>query len=199
MAAMAKITTYLNGTKKDIILKNAATLFRTKGFKATSVRELAESLGIEAPSLYNHIGSKAEMLQDICFEVATDFTVCMDAVLAMPNNAVQKTTHLLHYHLQKLYNDFDKVYVADYEWKQLPKKQMQSFLAIRKQYENNFISIIQEGVQQQSFKNLQPKIVVLTLLSAVRGLELLQNKKNEFSLQALQDNMTDLLLNGIIN
>lgn len=196
---MAKITPLLNGTKKDIILKNAAVLFRTKGYKATSVRELADSLGIEAPSLYNHIGSKGEILQDICFEVATDFTLFMNEVLASHNDAKQKTIKLLHHHLQKLYIDFDKVYVADYEWKQLPKKQLQSFLAIRKQYENNFISIIEEGTTQNIFKNLNTKIVVLTLLSAVRGLELLQNKKNEFTLQALQHTMTNLLLTGIIH
>jgi TetR/AcrR family transcriptional regulator, cholesterol catabolism regulator len=196
---MAKIKTVLNGTKKEIILKNAAMLFRSKGFKATSVRELADSLGIEAPSLYNHIGSKAEMLQEICFDIATDYSTFMQTIIASTDNAKIKTTKLVQFHIQKLYNDFDKVYVADHEWKQLPKKQLEEFLIQRKIYENNFVEIIEEGVQKKLFKNLEPRITVLTILSAVRGLEFLHNKKNEFTIELLQENMIHHLLNGITN
>ena len=78
---MAKIKIVTNGSIKNMILINAAELFRKKGFAAASVRELAEALGIEAPSLYNHIGSKAELLQEICFEVAKDYTAHMEEVL----------------------------------------------------------------------------------------------------------------------
>jgi TetR/AcrR family transcriptional regulator, cholesterol catabolism regulator len=41
---MAKIKTHTNGTKKDVILKNASSLFRTNGFRATSLRELADTM-----------------------------------------------------------------------------------------------------------------------------------------------------------
>ena len=55
-------------SKKEFILKKAAQMFREKGFAATSMRDLAETVGIEAASLYNHIRSKNEMLESICFE-----------------------------------------------------------------------------------------------------------------------------------
>ena len=119
---MAKIKTPSDGTKKDLILKNAAELFRKKGFRAASVRELAESLGIEAPSLYNHIGSKAELLQEICFGVAKDFTVFMKTIKNGKEDAAEKTASVIRFHIRKLYEDFDKVYVSDNEWKQLQKK-----------------------------------------------------------------------------
>ena len=45
-------------SKKELILEKAATMFRQKGFAATSMRDLAETVGIEAASLYNHIRSK---------------------------------------------------------------------------------------------------------------------------------------------
>ncbi len=195
---MAKIKQQLNGTKKDIILKNAALLFRTKGYKATSLRELADTMNIEAPSLYNHIGSKIEMLQDICFEIAADYTLFMNGIVVSKENAKIKATKLIQFHIQKLYNDFDKVYVADHEWKQLPKKQVQDFLAQRKKYENNFVDIIEDGIQKKYFKTLDAKIAVLTILSAVRGLEFLQRRKQEFTLEILQENMIFHLLNGII-
>lgn len=42
-----------------------ARLFWKKGFASTSTRELAESLGVQKASLYNHMESKEQSLYDI--------------------------------------------------------------------------------------------------------------------------------------
>ena len=54
-------------SKKDIILKKAAGLFHKKGYSATTMRELAQVVGIEASSLYRHINSNEELLILFCF------------------------------------------------------------------------------------------------------------------------------------
>ena len=195
---MAKIKTEINGSIKEMILTNAAELFRKKGFAAASVRELAESLGIEAPSLYNHIGSKAELLQEICFDVAKDYTMHMDDVLISKKNAAQKTADIIRFHVRKLSTDFDKVFVSEHEWKRLPQKNLEEFLAQRKLYEKNMIDILKDGIEKKLFKNILPSIAVLAILSAVRGLELRQRHKNEFTIEELEETMVEHLLHGII-
>lgn len=195
---MAKIIALTNGTKKDLILKNAAALFRQKGFRATSVRELAESLGIEAPSLYNHMGSKGELLQEICFDVAKDFTANMREVLISNGSAAEKTAALIRFHIRKMYTDFDKVYVSDNEWKQLQPKQADNFLSRRRAYENSLTEIIAEGIREKQFRKMNPRITMLTILSAVRGPEFRQRHNNKFSVSEVEENMIQHLLNGII-
>ena len=194
---MAKIKTHTNGSKKEVILTNAASLFRKKGFKATSLRELADTMNIEAPSLYNHIGSKAELLQEICFAVAKDFTTHIETVMRSNENAEQKIKNLIRFHIQKIYTNFDNVFVSNHEWKHLQKKQLGDFLKQRKSYENNFIAIVEDGIKQKLFKNLNPQIVVLTMLSAVRGIEFLHSHINEISIETLEENMVQHLLTGI--
>ena len=71
---MARIRTGKDGSRREVIVKAAATLFHEKGYKAASMRDLAERVGVEAASLYNHIRSKTELLHDICFNVANIFT-----------------------------------------------------------------------------------------------------------------------------
>ena len=198
MRNMAKIKIESNGSIKDKILVNAAELFRKKGFAAASVRELAEALGIEAPSLYNHIGSKAELLQEVCFEVAKDYTIHMEQVLQSKKNAADKIAEIIRFHVRKLSTDFDKVFVSEHEWKRLPQKSLEEFLAQRKLYENNMIDIVKEGIAKKIFKNLLPSIAVLAILSAVRGLELRQRHKNEFTIEELEETMIQHLLHGII-
>ena len=195
---MAKIIVQKDGSKKEIILTHAAELFRKKGFAAASVRELAESMGIEAPSLYNHIGSKAELLQEICFEVATDYTAHMDEIVQSDFSPIEKITDIIRFHVRKLSTDFDKVFVSEHEWKRLPQTYLQQFLAQRKAYEKSMIAIVQDGIDKKIFSNILPSIVVLAILSAVRGLELRQRHKNEFSIEQLEDTMIQHLLHGII-
>jgi len=195
---MAKIKASSNGSKKDAITKKAAALFRKKGFSATSMRELAENIGVEAPSLYNHIGSKAELLRDICFHIGDAFTAQLDAVLASDKGVVAKLEELIRFHIRIMLQSFDEVYVANHEWKQLPDPYLGNFLNVRKSYESRMVELVRQGIQQQELKNIHPHVAVLTILSAVRGLEFWQRHKKELDVVSLENNMVEHLLNGLI-
>jgi AcrR family transcriptional regulator len=47
----------------------AAALFYTQGYESTSLRSVAAEVGIKVGSLYNHMGSKDELLLDIMMSV----------------------------------------------------------------------------------------------------------------------------------
>ena len=49
-------------TTRDRILNEALTLFAQNGYDGTSVEEIAEKVGIKAPSLYNHFKGKEDIL-----------------------------------------------------------------------------------------------------------------------------------------
>jgi TetR/AcrR family transcriptional regulator, cholesterol catabolism regulator len=188
-----------NANKKDAIVEVAAKLFRQYGFKATSVRLLADELKIEAPSLYNHIGSKAELLTDICFSVAEEYTLVMEKLLQSKQTAIEKITVLINFHIEALYNNYDKVYVVDHDWKQLNKKDLERYLELRKNYENNFISIVEEGIAKKEIKKVDTTVTVFTFLSAIRSIVFLRKQKANYSLQTLQQAIVQHLLRGITN
>jgi TetR/AcrR family transcriptional regulator, cholesterol catabolism regulator len=195
---MAKIKVISNGTKKEAITKKAAFLFRKKGFAATSMRELAESIGVEAPSLYNHIGSKAELLRDICFNTGRDFTEHLEKVSEESGSCKGKLEALIRFHIQTILLSYDEVYVSYHEWKQLPEPYRTNFLQSRRNYERKMISILEKGIKTHEFKNLNPQITVLTILSALRGVEFWQRNKKEVSIPELEDSIVEHLLTGLI-
>src|ERR1043166_6128824 len=63
----------LNTNRKEQIIATAARLFKKDGYAATSMRDIAAALEIEAASLYHHIKSKEEILESICFDMADKF------------------------------------------------------------------------------------------------------------------------------
>lgn len=194
---MAKIKSTATGTKKEAIIKKAAALFRNKGYKASSMRELAEKIGVEAPSLYNHIGSKGELLQAICFKVAEEFTHHLASVEQSQTTSVSKIDQLIRFHIKMMLQYFDEVYVANHEWKHLEPTQLGNFLQQRKDYEGRMVALVNSGIASGEFKNLHPHVAVLTILSAVRGLEFWQRHKKEISAEVLEENLVDHLLNGL--
>jgi TetR/AcrR family transcriptional regulator, cholesterol catabolism regulator len=194
---MAKIRAALNGSKKDAILKKAASLFRAKGFKASSMRELALKIGIEAPSLYNHIGSKSELLQEICFKVAGNFNDQLAEVEASSGSVVAQLEQLIRFHITMMMESFDEVYVSNHEWKYLEEPLLSDFLQQRKQYETRMVQLLNKGISNKELKNVHPQVAVLTILSAVRGLEFWQRYKKEIDAEVLASNMVNHLLTGL--
>ncbi len=196
-ATMAKIKAEKNGTKKDVITKKGAALFRKKGFAASSMRELADNIGVEASSLYNHIGSKSEILQNICFKVANDFNMHLNEVEKKQGDAVSKLSDLIRFHIHMMLDSYDEVFVANHEWKQLEEPYLSNFLNQRKIYEGRLIEIVSDGIKNNELKNMQPHVAVLIILSAVRGIEFWQRHKKNMNIADLENDMVTHLLNGL--
>lgn len=62
-------------TTKEKIIDEALTLFSTKGYKGTSVKAIAEAVGIKDSSLYKHFKSKKEIFDTIVAEMQNRMSV----------------------------------------------------------------------------------------------------------------------------
>lgn len=195
---MARIAVRKNTSRKDIILKKAAALFRQKGFASSSMRELADMVGVEAPSLYNHFGSKNEMLQAICFKIANAFNEQIQEVRQSSATHAVKIEQLIRFHLRIMLHSFDEVYVANHEWKQLEDPLLSNFLHQRKAYEKALAQMIEEGIRNREFRKLNPQLAALTILSAVRGLEAWLRHRRNIKQEELENNIIEQLLHGLI-
>ncbi len=194
---MAKIKSKKNGTKKETIIEVAAKLFHKKGFSATSMRDLAEHVGVEAASLYNHIQSKSEILQEICFNVANVFTVNIEEVDSSGSPAINKVEALLRFHIKQMINHYENVYISDREWKHLPDPYLSNYRNQRRIYRRRFAMIIEEGIQRNAIKKMDAPTAVLIMLHAISGIESWQRSKKKLSAELLEENMVMILIEGL--
>jgi TetR/AcrR family transcriptional regulator, cholesterol catabolism regulator len=58
--------------RREVILDAAAKLFAAKGVSASTVREIADAVGMRSGSLYHHFDSKASMVEAIIVEYLDD-------------------------------------------------------------------------------------------------------------------------------
>ena len=62
---------------KEKILKTALKLFATKGYKATTVRDIAGAMGVKQSALYNHFKNKDEILETLISNLTSSAIVTL--------------------------------------------------------------------------------------------------------------------------
>jgi AcrR family transcriptional regulator len=184
-------------SKKGLILQKAATLFRQRGFAASSMRDLAETVGIEAASLYNHIRSKNEILEAICFEVANSFNLHMDKVESANSSSIQKLEQVLRFHVHQMIDNFEQVYVSDREWKHLEEPYLSNFHTQRRNYRKRFAALIEEGITKKEIRAIDASTAVLLMLHAIGGIESWHRSKRKISAKELEENIVTILIGGL--
>ena len=122
---------------RDKILLEAARLFRSKGYAATTLRQIADAIGIKAGSIYYHFASKEELLGVI---LDTGIKVVADEIqkriAALPPAATnrEKIAAAIEGHLYGLlhHGDFTSANIRVYE--QIPQQAKNKHRIIRRTY-----------------------------------------------------------------
>lgn len=195
--AMAKIKSKTNGTKKEVIVEAATRLFREKGFKAASMRDLAEAVGVEAASLYNHIQSKEELLQEICFKVANEFNHHLDTIDSSNVSSIDKVQAILRFHIRQMIERYELVIVADRDWKHLSDPYLSNYHNQRRSYRKRLAGLIEKGIEKGEIKPVDAPTVVLIMLHAVNGIESWHRSKEKISAKQLEENMVLIMIEGL--
>ena len=194
---MARIKTEKNGSRKDVIVRKAATLFREKGYKAASMRDLAEAVGVEAASLYNHIKSKSELLHELVFNVANRFVLKIDEIESEEISSLKKMEKILRLHIVEMIHQYEEVYVSDREWKHLSDPYLSNYQNQRRVYRKRLAAIIEEGIRNKEIKPIDAPTVVLIFLHAVSGIESWHRSTKKISAEELEQNMVAILIDGL--
>ena len=183
-------------SKKQIILEAAAILFREKGYAATSMRDLAETVQLKASSLYNHISGKEEILLAICFENANRFLNEMEEVEREEIKATEKIKKLLSLHIRLAMKEVTSITAFNDEWRHLSEPHLSQFKQIRKEYENRFITIIKAGINNGEIIKTNPTILLHTIFSASRWLYDWYKPDGKLKPSEIEADIISLLMKG---
>jgi AcrR family transcriptional regulator len=153
---------------RDTIREKAAILFMEKGFYATSMRELARDVGMEAPSLYNHIRSKEDILKEICFDYAHKYLEGIRQIRNKINSSKDQLRAVIDMHMNIALNDPASITVFNDEWRHLKPPAISDFRFMRKTYESQLREILKAGIQSGEFAHMDPDIAMYTLLSSIK-------------------------------
>lgn len=183
-------------SRKQQIHQQATVMFRAKGYTASSMRDLAQVLGIEAASIYSHINSKQQILHKICFEMASTFFKAIET-----NNLTDPVKRLrlaiiAHFKVIADYPDASAVFFN--EWRHLEEPALTEFLSLRSKYQEFYSKIIQQGIETGRFRKIDHKLAMMTVLSAINWTHQWYRPDGELSKDEIGNQLSQLLISGLV-
>ncbi len=184
-------------SRKEQIKSCAARLFRKRGFTATSVRDIASDMEMEAPSLYNHIKGKQEILQELLLEIAEEFTSGMRSVTNSNLKAEAKLERLVKLHIDLTIENPDVMALLTSDWIHLEEPAFSQFTRLRDKYEKEFKEILKRAISGSGENVQDVDIALFSILSTLRWLYSWYLKNKSMNPIELESQLVKTLLKGI--
>ena len=149
---MAQIAERVLSPRRAELVVAAAKLFSRRGYHGTSMKHLADDLGMLKGSLYAHIGSKEELLYDVVAEGAERFLERGGAAVRMETSASERLEAFLVGHIETAVEHLDAATVFLNEWRYLSDDLRSDIQAKRDAYEALVRTIVADGIASGEFR-----------------------------------------------
>lgn len=176
----------------------AMHLFGKQGYSGTSMRDIASAVGVLPGSLYAHIASKETLLVDIVADGIGRFLMAVQPHTASDASPADKMRAMIVAHVEVVADNPERSLVVFHQWRFLGEGNIQAAIAKRREYEQAFIAVIEEGMTSGVFRaDLNLRIAVLTILGALNWSPEWLSPEGKLSPSDVGGLIADTLLTGV--
>jgi TetR/AcrR family transcriptional regulator, cholesterol catabolism regulator len=183
---------------RDQLLRTAADLFRERGYRATTVDDIAARLGMSKASLYTYFRAKDEMLAAISRETIAAFTRELALVLRSDLAPEEKLRRVVRQHVRFVISNRSFLTVFFSEEASLPARFARSIAAQKDRYDKGVETIVLDGVRRGVFRDVPPRLVVFGLLGMLNWLYKWYNPAGRWGAEEISAAFLSLLEGGLL-
>ena len=134
-----------DGNRRAELIRVSARLFRERGFDGTTIRDIAEAVGMRSGSPFYHFKSKQELLAAVMEEGLTAGLPAAEAIAAGPLPPRDKFRALLRAHLELVLGEgHDFIPVLLYDWRCLTPELREGVQRLRDRYDQLWQDVVRE-------------------------------------------------------
>jgi len=183
---------------RDHILEAAAQIFRTKGFHAASMRDIAEAVDLQKASLYHHFSSKQEILLELLDKGLDLLTAQLADICLQPISPEQKLRAAMVSYLQNISDHLDLAAVLLLEHRSLAPRLRARHTKRRDKFEKVWRDLIQEGIDTGIFDCPDPAMAARILLGSMNWLVTWYHPDGALTASEIANQYADLFFSGLL-
>ena len=135
--------------QKDRMLRAAAQCFNQKGFSGTSLKDVADVLGLTDAALYYYVRNKEELVY-LCYVRAADVgREAMESARADGQDGMDTVIRYLRYHIELMVGERGPIAIMS-EIPSLKPSHREQVLELSRQHSMDFEAIIEAGITDGS-------------------------------------------------
>lgn len=160
------------GSHSDItgprIRQAALSLFAQNGYAAVSMRRIASEVGVQAGALYNYTPDKQTLLFRL---MRTHMEELLAARAEAPEakDVFERLKAFTGFHIRFHLERPDEVFIAYMELRNLTDENFAVIEDLRRTYEDQLETILQDGVAEGIFAIADTKIATLAIIAMLNG------------------------------
>lgn len=183
-------------TTSSRLAATAANLFRQKGYAQTTTRELSDALGIRKASLYYHISSKEQLLQEISMSSLDHIIEAGNAAIA-DAPADERLRVLIRAHVVTELRERDMHTVMLTELRALSPENRAAVVERRDAYESLLQEIVDEEQKAGRLRtDIDSRLLTLAMLNALNWTIFWFDPDADLTPERLADVLADVFIEG---
>lgn len=180
------------------VMAAAVRVFSERGYRAASMSDIAEELGMGKASLYHYVSGKEQVLIELYEEVIRENVIAARRIVESDRTALEALAEVLRDRVAYTCHNRDLVRVFFEEEAELPARQQARLISARREYEQTLLDLVARGEAAGEFSlPTTPAIFVNTLLGAANWTYKWFNPNGPLSPEELGTQIADLLLTGL--
>jgi len=184
--------------KRAQVLDAAVRIFSERGYRGTSMWDLAKAVQLSKPALYHYVTSKEALLVELYEGVTVEGVKSARRMLSLDLPPIDAIRDLLVERIVYTCENRRLLQIFFEEEAEIPAELMRTMRQQRRAYEDSLIELLNRGVTDGSIKfDSTPRIVVNALLGAAHWTYKWFDPEGAKSAQQLAEELADVLLLGL--
>lgn len=180
---------------RDQILKNASVLFYERGYAETSIRDIADAVGISSSTMYHHFANKQDVLHAVVSRFMTDFVDATVPVLRDRTlSPVERVRRAVRLHIEISDDRRPELLVGNPIRYALDPDQKQLGIELQTAYHDAFRDVITEGCRSGEFRVADTAVTTMAVLDMLNGIREWFSPRGPLTRSQMIDRYTELVL-----
>jgi AcrR family transcriptional regulator len=159
----------------------ALRLFAERGYESTTMKAIAERVGIGAPAIYNHVDSKQALLREIVKGTIQVLIEDAHTAIASTTDVEEQLRRAVRAHVEFHAEHRFEMFISEREITKLEESARAQQIAWREEYIAIFERLIERGVSLGRFDTPSPKLATYGILQMGMGVSIWYRRSGEMS------------------
>jgi AcrR family transcriptional regulator len=181
--------------KRDAVLRAAVRMFNERGFHATSLDDVAASLGISKRTIYHYLANKDQVLLECITIGLQQLLEAADQARSEPGNGRHRLTRFLRRYAEVNMDDFGRCVIRTGA-EALSPESMPRYRELKRQIDSALRAMIEQAVADGSIAPVDVKMAAFAMAGALNWPARWHDPEGELPAAAIAQMLVDILARG---
>lgn len=188
----------MSPSKEQEIIAVAARLFKEKGYRTTTLEDIAAEVGMLKGSLYYYIRSKEELLYLVVRDPIRQTYSKLQGIVAIEAPVTAKIAQAIANHVTSFHQHYPHIAVYLHDYHHLMQKLQKNVIETPKHYQRLWSQLLQQGVDRGELRSdLDVKVTGYAILGMCNWVYRWYNPHGALSAEEIAEIFTKLVLQGL--